>query len=162
VDRHPGPDLIACRRGELGPDDRARVERHLATCPACRETLASDKALLTALAAARPGPPPVDWRRYRATLRARVARRRGWRGWLGWPGLAPLALSVTVAAAAVALVLQPPARPPVSPPVLATVPEPTADDVELLRNYAVVERLDLLEDLDVVRHLDRLLASGEG
>jgi anti-sigma factor RsiW len=155
---HLGPDLIAYRRGELGPDDRARVERHLAGCPACRQTLAAHDALLAALAAARPGPPPVDWQRYRATLRARVARQRGW---LGRPGLAPLALSA-VAAAAVALVLHLPARPPAAPPVLVTGTEPTADDVDLLQNYAVVERLDLLEDLDVVRHLDRLLASGEG
>jgi anti-sigma factor RsiW len=154
---HAGSDLVAYRRGELGPDDRRRVERHLSGCPPCRETLAAHDRLLEALAAAREPAPPVDWARYRAAVRARVTRRRA-----GWSGLAPLTLSAAVAAAAVALVLQPPARPPAARPDVPPVAEPTADDMDLLQHYAVVERLDLLEDLDVVRHLDRLLARGEG
>jgi hypothetical protein len=34
--------------------------------------------------------------------------------------------------------------------------------LELLQTYPVVERLDLLENLDVIRQLDRLAPSREG
>ena len=76
---HPESELIAFVRGDLPPADRARVATHLDGCPACRRAADESRVVLEALVAGAPAPPALDWGRYQAELRARVAApRRGW------------------------------------------------------------------------------------
>ncbi|MFI5078252.1 MAG: anti-sigma factor family protein, partial [Vicinamibacteria bacterium] len=76
---HEDDNVIAYLTGELAPAERARLDAHLPTCAACRRVVDESRAVLAALASGRPAPPPVDWARYQAELRTKVARgRRGW------------------------------------------------------------------------------------
>jgi anti-sigma-K factor RskA len=91
-------DLALYALNALDGDERAKLEEHLATCPACRlelEKLRGDTALL-AISAAGPRPPQRARQRLLEAI-AREARpqpavpsiqRRGWWGWLGWAAAA--------------------------------------------------------------------------
>ncbi len=48
--RHPEADLLPYLRGELSADERHRLERHLAGCALCRESIDSSAAILRAIA----------------------------------------------------------------------------------------------------------------
>jgi hypothetical protein len=64
--------------GELPDAERGDVERHLASCTACRQAL-DDLALIRTALAKRPqadGPPSADWSAFMARLDAAVARER--------------------------------------------------------------------------------------
>jgi len=107
--------------------------------------------VLAGLADGAPAPPPPDWGRYRAELRARVQApaRRAW-----WARPMPAVLATGLATAVVLLVVHGQGRRPVE---LAAVEETMLGArLPLLEQYRVVERLDLLEDLEAIRHLDRL------
>jgi anti-sigma factor RsiW len=146
VDEH----VVAYLSGELAPAERARIDAHLAECAACRRAVAESRAVLAALAPGRPAPPPVDWARYQAELRTKVARRpHGW--WIRpWPALAAAALATV----ALLLTLQTPDRKLTD---LATLDDTVLGArLPMLEQYRVVERLDLLEDLDVIGQLDRI------
>ncbi|HET7294849.1 MAG TPA: zf-HC2 domain-containing protein, partial [Vicinamibacteria bacterium] len=59
--------------GELGPEDRARVDEHLRSCAACREQAEEEKALRARLRALPDVEPPAAVER---RLRARLRRAR--------------------------------------------------------------------------------------
>ena len=147
---HVDDEVVAYLSGALAPAARARVDAHLDECAACRRAVDESRVVLAALAPGRPAPPPVDWGRYQAGLRAKVARRpREW--WMRpWPALAAAALATVV----LLLTLQTPDRRLTD---LATLDETVLGArLPLLQQYRVVERLDLLEDLDVSGQLDRI------
>ena len=147
---HPERELLGYVTGELPEAARARVAAHLPACAACRRIVEESRAVLTALAAGPPAPPPLDWGRYQADLRARrqaPPRRRWWTR--PWPAL----VAAGVATAALLLAVHGLDR----PGDLVTVDETALGArLPLLQQYQVVERLDLLEDLDAIRHLDRV------
>ena len=147
---HVDDHVVAYLSGELAPAERALIDAHLGECAACRRAVDESRAVLAALVAGRPDAPPVDWARYQAELRAKVARRpRGW--WMRpWPALAAAALATVV----LLLTLQTPERKMTD---LATLNDTVlAARLPMLEQYRVVERLDLLEDLDVIGQLDRI------
>jgi anti-sigma factor RsiW len=152
---HPGAELTGYVTDALAADARARVAAHLDGCAECRRAVEESRTVLAALGAGALTPPPVDWGRYGAELWARVrsASRRPW-----WARPLPVALAVGAAAAVLLLVVRAPERRPVE---LAAVEETMLGArLPLLQQYRVVERLELLEDLDAIRHLDGLAAGG--
>ena len=146
---HPDTELIGYVTDALAPAERARVAAHLDACADCRRVVEETRAVLAGLAASAPAAPAVDWGRYQAELRARVqARRRAW-----WARPVPAVVAAGVATAVLVLVVLGIDR----RPELVTVEETMLGaSLPLLQQYGVVERLDLLEDLEAIRHLDRL------
>jgi anti-sigma factor RsiW len=152
---HPDTELTAFVAGALAPAERARVAAHVESCADCRQAVEESRAVLARLAAGGPVPPPIDWGRYGADLRARVqsAGRRSW-----WVRPMPAVLAAGAVTAVLLLALHGLDRRPVE---LAAVEETMLGArLPLLQQYRVVERLDLLEDLDAIRHLDRLGNAG--
>jgi anti-sigma factor RsiW len=148
---HPDTELTAFVADALGAAERARVAAHLESCADCRQAVEESRAALAGLASGRPVPPPIDWGRYGAELRARVHSGRRW-SW--WARPMPAVLAVGAATAVLLFVLNGLERRPVE---LAAVEETMLGArLPLLQQYRVVERLDLLEDLEAIRHLDRL------
>jgi anti-sigma factor RsiW len=99
------PALVRAADGTLPADDRARLDAHLAACPACTEALADQRAMRQALIALA-AEPVTTWvgTRVMATLRDERAGAASatfldtldWRRWT-WrlvPVLAALALAV--------------------------------------------------------------------
>jgi anti-sigma-K factor RskA len=105
-------DLALYALDALRGEDRARVDAHLAACPACRlelEQLRGDTALL-ALTAAGPRPPQrarqrlLDAVAQEASVSATLSQAartdgprerdggRGWCGWLGWAATAAVVI----------------------------------------------------------------------
>jgi len=79
---HPPPERLSeLADGELSSNMAADVERHLATCVACRATLARLRGLLERAAALPPSidPPPEAWSALRETLTRRSPAVRGGR-----------------------------------------------------------------------------------
>ena len=159
---HPETELAAYASGDIATEERAWIERHLADCAGCRETVADFRTVLAELAAtATPDVDRIAWPRYRAEVRARLAARRqpSWRA--RWLRPLPVTASAAVAAAfAVVVYLAMPAAPP--PDLAAMEYEGLAARLPLIDQYRVVEQLELLEDLDVIRNLDGLGDSREG
>ena len=100
---HVSADLLAYLDDGLTAAERARVEAHLATCAACREELASLRALRAGLAVAFDAAltpvrlPRAAEERIRGVLRERAARPRWW--WtlrLNWGLAAQAALALLV------------------------------------------------------------------
>ncbi|MEM5428851.1 anti-sigma factor family protein [Cupriavidus oxalaticus] len=108
--------LPACADDELGAAESPRLERHLATCPACAAELRRLRALR---AAVRQG---AAYHQASPALRARIAAalppagttgpmaaqatRAGWRGWFSWsPAVNAGLAALTVASLAFALTL---------------------------------------------------------
>jgi len=148
---HPDTELTGYVTDALPPAGRARVAAHLDACADCRRAVEEGRAVLAGLATGVPAPPPIDWGRYRAELRARVQARprRAW-----WARPMPAVLAAGVATAVLLLAIHGLDRRPVE---LAAVEETMLGArLPLLQQYRVVERLDLLEDLEAIRHLDRL------
>src|SRR6267142_2812956 len=127
---HPETELIPFLRGELASAEHERVAAHVAVCTECRGAIEESRVVLDALAARRPAPPDVDWGRYQAEVRAGVV--------LGVRGLQRVTDE----------------RRPTE--VVAMDETALGAQLPLLREYRVVERLDMLEDLDVIGQLDRL------
>lgn len=163
ADRHPEEALISHLRGELGAEERLDLDRHLEVCASCRESLEGFRRVLVDLRLSAPEPPAIDWRRYRAELRARIEAREARRWSLPWPRLVPLVATALVAAFALVFTLRGGLR-PAPPDDDLPVFDQTAigGQLDLLQNYPVVENLDLLEDLDVVQSLDGLLPVEQG
>ena len=152
---HPDTELTGYVTDALPPAGRARVAAHLDACADCRRAVEESRAVLADLATGVPAPPPIDWGRYRADLRARV-QARSRRAW--WARPMPAVLAAGVATAVLLLAIHGLDR---RPGELAAVEETMLGArLPLLQQYRVVERLDLLEDLEVIRHLDRLGAGG--
>ena len=152
---HPETELIPFLRGELAPADHERVAAHVAACAECRGALEESRVVLDALAARQPAPPAVDWGRYQTEVRGRAAAhtRRWWARPL--PTLATaLLLTVGVLAGVHGLQRLSDERRPAD--TVAMEDAALGAQLPLLREYRVVERLDMLEDLEVIRQLDRL------
>jgi anti-sigma factor RsiW len=150
---HPDTALTGYVADALPPAERAQVAAHLDGCVDCRRAVEESRAVLAALAADVPAPPAIDWGRYRADLRARVQTRRPW-----WMRPLPAVVAAGVATAALVLAIH---GLEVRPAELATVEETMLGArLPLLQQYRVVERLDLLEDLDAIRQMDRFGRGG--
>ena len=91
---HPDTELTGYVTDALPPAGRARVAAHLDACADCRRAVEESRAVLADLATGVPAPPPIDWGRYRADLRARVQAgpRRAW-----WARSMPAVLAAGVA-----------------------------------------------------------------
>jgi anti-sigma factor RsiW len=161
---HPETELIAYLRNELPAAARETVARHLDGCAACGQTADAFRKLLDDLAHA-PAAPAVHWPSYRAELRTRLQARTEHPRWAWWRHPLPVAVSAGLATALVVVALLAPS---------ARREERRAEHLngfeevvlgtrlDLLREYPVVEHLDLLENLDVIRQLDGLTGSREG
>ena len=164
--RHPETELIAYLKDELAPRPRETVARHLDGCAACRDTLAAFRKLLDGVAAT--AAPPVQWARFRAELRVRLEAEGAQGRWAWWRRPLPMAMSAGLAAAVVALVILAPSAWREDRRARTAEGLNGFDDVvlgtrlDLLRQYPIVERLELLEDLDVIRQLDGLAERREG
>ena len=152
--RHTETELSAFVQGELNGPEYDRVAQHLAACADCRAVRDDFQRILETLGRTVPAPPAVAWARYRAELQAKRRARdtRSGHAWWRWP--VPLALATGLAAVLVFLALEGGIR---------TFEHRTASGfdeatigrrLELLRDYRVVERLDLLEDWDILRSLE--------
>ena len=158
---HPESDLLPYLSGELSPDERQRVEQHLAGCALCRESISSSTAIMRALARDAENLREPNWTVYRAQLKRKIAekeepRHKWWRPEIAWPfATAGFAAAALVLAFTLLHVFRSPAVPP-------TVDQFAMEDaigspeVGLLRNYQLVEKLDLLENYDVIERLDTL------
>ena len=149
--RHPETLLIPHLRGELDAAARARVEAHLRGCPRCRTEADGLSGALDRLRQQVGDLPTPAWTSYRADLRRKLAARAHrapvWRRpLLVWTSFA----AAGVAALAVFTLVATQRGPNVDQLALADV------DVGLLRSYPVVEKMDLLENYDVIEHLDEL------
>jgi anti-sigma factor RsiW len=158
--RHPEADLLPYLRGELSADERHRLERHLAGCALCRESIDSSAAILRAIADDMASRSEPDWSVYRAQLRRKLEalnqpRRKWWHSEITWPAVTA---GFATAALVLALTLLHFSKGPVMPPVdqFAMQDAMTGPEVGLLRNYQVVQHLDLLENYDVIERLDEL------
>ncbi len=155
---HPDTALVPLLRNELTPAEHARVMAHVAGCPACARSLDDTRELLARLGASLPSPPAVHWPAYRAELRERLHARRAARA--GWRRLVqplPLALSAAAAALLVVLSTQTVLRPGTPDADVAAFEDVVIGGrLPLMQEYPVVEQLELLEDLETIRHLDRL------
>jgi anti-sigma factor RsiW len=164
--RHPETELIAYLKDELAPASRETVARHLDGCAECRDTLAAFRKLLDGVAAT--AAPPVQWARYRAELRLRLQAQAESRRWAWWRRPLPMAVSAGLAAAVVALVILAPSawredrRARTAEGLNGFEEVVLGTRLDLLRQYPIVERLELLEDLDVIRQLDGLAERREG
>jgi anti-sigma factor RsiW len=160
--RHPDGDLVAYLREELDGTDRDRVAAHVRACAECRDRLAAFDGVLLGLRRPIPDPPRVHWGHYRAQLRDRLAdgRAEPASGWW-WRRPLPLALSAMLAGMLLVVAVDGVRRQRAEGPV-ALEETVLGGQLELLQTYPVVERLDLLENLDVIRQLDRLAPSREG
>jgi anti-sigma factor RsiW len=168
---HPETNLIPYLRGELSGRERARTAAHLDGCAACRtqaEALARTLQLIAQQVEELPTP---EWAAYRTELRRKLAARETpTRRW--WQPTVVSGSFAAVGVAAVALLTvvalhrgNPGTQPSIGPLALA---EPDVDvigrtDVGLLRNYPMVERLDMLDNdnYDVIEHLDELAPSSQ-
>ena len=151
---HLTTDLIASLTGELPPAERERVEAHLAACTDCRDQRDAFRTLLDGLGASAPAPPEIHWGRWRADLRARMeALTAPHRGWLR---LRPAALAAGLAAVLVASVWLGGERGAPRTDRAAVDEVVLGDNLDFFRQSSLLERVDFLEDLDVIDQLDRL------
>jgi anti-sigma factor RsiW len=148
---HLTTDLVAYLTGDLSPVERARVESHLGACAECRGELDTFRTMLDGLRATTPAPPEVHWGRWRADLRGRLEARTGTRRW--WKHPVPAALAVGMAAALVAVIW-------LGDDGASRQAELAAVEELVLSDR--LEPLDFLEDLEVIRNLDRLSPSVDG
>ena len=148
--QHPQTELIAFIRGEMVGPARDRVAGHLQVCADCRKVQEDFRHTLEALRDLAPAPPAVPWHRYRTGLRRKLeerSERAAGRAWWRWP--VPLAVSAGLAGVLVFLAVQG-NHTRTERSAAVAVETAIAPRLELLRNYRVVERLDLLEDFDIL------------
>jgi anti-sigma factor RsiW len=158
--RHPDNDLVPYLRGELPPAERERVARHLEECPDCKQDTELLRDLLGNLAHLIGQPPAVNWARYRAELSEKLEARRGRIVW--WRRPMPLALSASLAGVLLFVAVwggreMSKRGDPLGPDEVVM-----GQELGLLQDFRTVERLDLLEDLEVIRNLDGLASEHQG
>jgi len=153
---HLDVELVGRIRNELTPSDRQRADAHLAECAECRRMEAIYSVVLADLRAN--PPPPPDWRPWQAELRVRLRTARpAPPPWRRRPVVLALASAAAVALIALALPFgRAITEHPVKPDVAAVDEVAVGQRLDDLNEYPEVERLTLLEDLDVISHLDRL------
>lgn len=158
--RHPDTDLVPYLRGELPPAERERVARHLEECPDCKQDTDLLRDLLGNLAHAIGEPPEISWPRYRAELRAKLEARRALVPW--WRRPMPLALSASLAGALLFVAVWGGRELTKSPDAIGPEEVAIGNELGLLQEIRTVERLDLLEDFEVITNLDRLASERQG
>ncbi len=148
IDSCKDPGLLsALLDGELPPEEKQAVERHLRSCPDCRrqmEALARNDGLLRQMPALQPsdGFDRVFWEKVER-LPAPSPRRpwllTGWRPLLAG-GVAGLAVAVLIAYG----------------PHKAPSPEDMfiAEHMEMLEDYDLIRNLDMLENWEVLETMD--------
>lgn len=157
--------LIPYLRGELAPAERQALEAHLAGCRTCAHRREEFARLIADLAQVMPSPPAVHWGAYRAELRQKLDRRvapvGGRRVWF----LRPVPAALATGLVAVLLYVGGPGL----PKRMASNGEPAALEnvllasrLDLIASMGFVERLEMLEDFDVIRGLDNLSPRREG
>ena len=161
--KHLEAELVPYIRGDLRGEERSRAESHLTECAACRDDLESTREVLRLLRAEATEPPEIDWRRYRAELRTKLAERDRRRWSFALPRLVPLGATIAIGVLALVVTL----RGGIfrsSPGDDLPVFEQTAigNHLDLLRDYRVVENLDLFEDFEIVQDLDALAPVEKG
>jgi anti-sigma factor RsiW len=158
--RHPETDLVPYLRGELPPAERERVARHLEECPDCKQDTDLLRDLLDNVAHLIGEPPAVNWARYRAELREKLEAQRARVAW--WRRPMPLTLSASLAGALLFVAVW--GGRELSRPADPTGPDEVvmSQELGLLQNLRTVERLDLLEDFEVLRNLDGLASEHQG
>jgi anti-sigma factor RsiW len=151
--KHPEALLIPHLRGELEGAARARMEEHLRGCAQCRAQRDQLSAGLDAIRQQVAELLAPDWTAYRTELRRKLAAReenraRSW--WrpatLVWASIAAAGVTAVLVLSAVSLHR----GPNVEQLELGDA------DVGLLRNYSMVEKIELLENYEVIEHLDEL------
>lgn len=157
---HPETELIPYLRGELGAAEAERVARHLEACGHCRGALNELGRTLDELRHSAPAPPAIHWGRYRAELSTKLGERGRGQTPRWWRRPVPLTVAAGLAGLLAVVVVQEGIRG--REDLLAFEEAVIGGRLGLLQQYRVVERLDLLEDLDVIRQLDRLAGSGKG
>jgi anti-sigma factor RsiW len=158
--RHPDTDLVPYLRGELPPAERERVARHLEECPDCKQDTELLRDLLGNLAHAIGEPPEIRWPRYRAELRAKLEARRALVPW--WRRPMPLALSASLAGALLLVAVWGGRELSKSPDAIGPEELAIGSELGLLQEIRTVERLDLLEDFEVISNLDSLASERQG
>jgi anti-sigma factor RsiW len=158
--RHPDTDLVPYLRGELPPAERERVARHLEECPDCKQDTELLRDLLGNLAHAIGEPPEISWPRYRAELRAKLEARRALVPW--WRRPMPLALSASLAGALLLVAVWGGRELSKSPDAIGPEELAIGSELGLLQEIRTVERLDLLEDFEVISNLDSLASERQG
>lgn len=162
--RHPQVDLIPLTRGELGARDAERTSAHLEGCAECRAQAADLSSTLELVARQVEQLPTPEWSAFRAELYRKLAARetpvrRSWQPAFVWGSFAAAGVAAIALVSLFVLQRGPGAPPPlVSPDQLAFEDVISRTDVGLLRNYPMVERLDMLENdnYEVIEHLDEL------
>ena len=152
--RHPDTDLVPYLRGELPPAERERVARHLEECPDCKQDAEVLRDLLGNLAHAIGEPPEISWPRYRAELRAKLEARRAVVPW--WRRPMPLALSASLAGVLLLVAVWGGRELTRTHDTIGPEEVAIGSELGLLQEIRTVERLDLLEDFEVINNLDRL------
>lgn len=168
---HPETSLIPYLRGELRGRERARMAAHLDGCAPCRTQADALARTLRLIAQQVEELPTPEWAAYRAELQRKLdaretATRRWWQPTLVWGSFAAAGVAAVALLTLVALHRGGPgSQPSIGPLALA---DPDVDvigrtDVGLLRNYPLVERLDMLDNdnYDVIEHLDELAPSSQ-
>ncbi|MGE4580320.1 MAG: anti-sigma factor [Desulfuromonadales bacterium] len=148
--RCPEEELTLYYYGELEPDERRAIEKHLEGCAACRQQLAALEPLLGALPKPVIGLGTEEKQRFSTQVMERLDRQQKRR-------FLPLFGGGLATAAAVLLLLLNTGSPPdLAPPAgnngmvaeLEGLPE-----MELLRNLDILEEFELLQELgDVNDH----------
>lgn len=159
---HPQTALIPFVRGELDEAEREQVAQHLAECAACLDEAAALGATMTQVGNVTTSMPMPSWPAYQAELWRKLAEHeaagmRWWRPHFGWASMAmagALAGVIAIVIVIAARMNQPTPLPHVDQ--LAIENEINGADLGLLRDYPVVAQLELLENYDVVEHLDEV------
>jgi len=160
VQRHLAGELVAYLRDELSAEARLDIHRHLEGCPECTATLAAYRNVLDGLAASIPEPPALHPGAYWAELREKLeARRRGGRAW--WAAPVPLSLSAGLAAVLVLVTLYGTHQIREHRDLAALEETVMGVRLEMIKEAPVMEHLDLLEDLEIIRQLDRVAPTAE-
>jgi predicted anti-sigma-YlaC factor YlaD len=162
---HPETNLIPYLRGELTAHESARTAAHLDGCTACRtqaDTLAGTLQLVADQIEQLPTP---EWSVYRSELRRKLAARearpaRWWQPTLVWGSMAAAGVAAVALLTVVAMHRGNPGASSLEPEALALADAP---DVGLLRNYPMVERMDMLDNdnYEVIEHLDELAPTSQ-
>ncbi len=135
--------LLAYSSCKLDPPRAAALERHLGSCPECRDFVARQQAVWQALDAWQAPAAAADFDR-RLYRRIEQEPERGWRQWVLRPAL-PVAAAACLAIAVGLSLDRPPAPQPVSPQVRnleAEQVEHALDDMKMLSDFTRAARTD--------------------
>ncbi|HKV55617.1 MAG TPA: zf-HC2 domain-containing protein [Candidatus Binataceae bacterium] len=157
---HPETLLTPYLRDELAGAERDRVERHLSECARCRASADSYSSLLAAVARSGENLREPDWGVYDAQLRRKltvrgVPQQPRWSRELVFGAFAAAAVAAVIA---IVVLLPQRANRLATPGVdqLAMESEIGSADLGLMRDYPVIQHLDLLENYEVIENLDQV------